>query len=116
MRRYAAKSAKDGKPTSTQGYNKHLMDLHQVNESRSVSKKEQQSAAMRQHLAYVNDNQKHFDKVFKLHGHLTRAKEALISALKGGVDPESGSVPKAFVVIHNGVPMKLADRKRSLDK
>lgn len=112
LRRYASSAASKGETTSVQGYNKYLMDAHET-DSKSVNVKAKTNEQLKHHMAYVNDNQRHFEKVFKLHSHLQKTKNTMLNAfLAGGADPDEVGSPQGFIVIHEGVPMQMVDRKK----
>lgn len=68
-----------------------------------------------QHMAHIDDNHESYDKLLKVHGHLTAAKNALVDHFSKDSPYETSingneSKGEGFVVTHNGFPAKFVDR------
>jgi hypothetical protein len=67
-------------------------------------------------VAHIEHHGEHYDNLFKMHNHLQKAKDKLVSALdkqparyEHHIDGKE-SKPEGYVVNHNGVPNKLVNR------
>jgi len=107
-----------GQPT-TSGYRKHLMDIGEKEASKVTTPKAKQAkiATMLERLKHVEDHQDHFDSAFKIHHHLSKAKDALVDSLSSS-SPYKHSVggkeaePEGYVAIRQGHPIKLVNRAK----
>ncbi len=114
IKKYVTRAVREGEPISAPGYIKHLVNTgdQDAGDTESAVKKKMIHADVNRQVNYATDNSQHFEKAFKLHSHLQKAKDALLDSLKNGVDEDGIGKPKGFVVVHNGSPMKLIDRKK----
>lgn len=114
---YINKTVKEKTTPTTAGYRKHIMELGQkATEKVSTAKAKQRhhDAAMG-HLKYAEEHHGAFDSLFKIHHHIQKAKDALVSSLHTGskfshsINGKETS-PEGYVAVHEGHPVKLVNR------
>lgn len=115
---YINQTVRDGSKPSAQGLQTHIANKYESAIKKLKTEKSQSAklAELRSHVSHIKNNAKHYDTLFKMHGHLQAAKNNLISALEtnegeyahsiGGV----ASKPEGFVFSHKGEPTKLVNR------
>lgn len=107
----------DEKP-SVNGLMQHIFDKY-AKASSSLKTPAAQSKKMSQgkeHVAYINTNNKHYDNLLNMHNHLQQAKNVLVNVLNqhsGGLEHDidgKKTDPEGFVINHAGQPTKLVNR------
>lgn len=103
---------------STAGY---ISFLHQQFSKRMDSvrldkSKDNVKSGLDTEIKNVNDNKSTFENLFKLHGHVTNAKNTLLKSMSskspyGETILGNKSKPEGFVASHNGEASKLVDRQ-----
>ena len=116
---YINNCVKEGKPKSVGGYisfltkkaGEHIGSLKQDKTKSKVQKE------LDDEIFKINQNKKGLDTLFKVHGHLAKAKKALTDTL-GKNSPYKETVldkpakPEGFVASVDGQPVKLVDRSK----
>lgn len=117
LKTYINHTVRTGTKPSIQGFMDHYAKSHQkkVDSVKTADAKKRKTDAMNTDIAHVMRNQKHFDRVLKMHHHLQKAKNALVHALSSSSEFEhtingKKTKPEGFVAIRNGRPTKLVDR------
>lgn len=107
----------DEKP-SVNGLMQHIYDKY-AKASTALKTPAAQSKKMSQgkeHVSYINGNNKQYDNLLNMHNHLQQAKNVLVNALNqhsGGLEHDidgKKTDPEGFVVNHAGQPTKLVNR------
>ena len=115
---YINQTVRSGEEPSTEGLQKHIenkyqKDIDKVKTEKSKDAKKQELSGIVQHLKM---HKSHINNVFKLHKHLTQAKNTLVHVLSqhtGGLEHTVGGQkvkPEGFVVNHGDKVTKLNDR------
>ena len=115
---YINHTVRSGETPSVDGLQKHIegkfqKEIDKVKTEKSKSTKKAEAAELTNHIIM---NKGHIDNMFKLHNHLTQAKNTLVRVLSqhtGGLEHEVGGQkvkPEGFVVNHEGQLSKLNDR------
>jgi hypothetical protein len=115
---YINHTVRTGETPSTEGLQKHVegkyqKEIDKVKTDKSKATKRAEADALTKHIMM---HKGHLDNVFKLHHHLTQAKNTLVRVLSqhtGGLDHEVNGhsvKPEGFVVTHEGKATKLNDR------
>jgi hypothetical protein len=115
---YINHTVRSGEEPSTEGLQKHIegkyqKDIDKVKTDKSKEAKKQELSGIVKHLKM---HKTHINNVFKLHHHLTQAKNTLVHVLSqhtGGLEHTVGGQkvkPEGFVVNHGDKVTKLNDR------
>lgn len=114
---YINTTVRDGTTPSTKDYKAFLSKKRnaEVEKAKSSAGKEKKAASYNELIDDVDSNKTNFDAAFKLHHHLQKAKDTLVTALGNPTDfehtvGEKQVKPEGFVSIRNGRPTKLVDR------
>lgn len=115
---YINQTVRDGSKPTTDGFKNHLIDKHQkmADKVKTQKTKTIKLSTGEGEVAHVDNNKKHYDDIFKMHGHLHSAKNVLVNSLEthtGGYDhhiDNKKSKPEGYVVNHKGEPTKLVNR------
>jgi hypothetical protein len=117
IKTYINQTVRTGEPPTAEGLAKHIAQKHQkkielLKTGEGIKKANEK---MNSEVDYVNRNQKHFNSIFELHGHLQKAKDSLIRSLETNQSFEHSAGgkptnPEGFVVHHEGYPVKFVDR------
>lgn len=108
----------DEKP-SAEGLKKHIAD--KINKSaeklKTPASKGRKQAELNSHHKHIDTHKKDYDNLLKMHNHLQKAKDMLVSNLNqhtGGLEHHIDTKPtdpEGYVVHHAGEPTKLVNRK-----
>lgn len=114
---YINSTVRDGTTPNTKDYRKYLETLRDKEVAKLKSPKAQDKKAEQYNafISHVNDKSGEFDKVFKVHHSMQKAKDTLVQAMGNPTDFEHSVggkevKPEGFVSIRNGMPTKLVDR------
>jgi len=117
LKKYINSTVDTGEPPSQEGFRNHLVNQYHsdIAKLKSAKSKISKQKELDDHLHHLEENKKHFQSLFKMHHHLQKAKDALVSSLSsnprfhhdvGGVPTD----PEGFVITHKGYPTKLVNR------
>ena len=118
IKTYINKTVRDESTPTTAGYRKHIMDIgsKEAEGVKTAKSKQEKLDKMVERMRFVDNHENHFDKAFKIHHHVQKAKDALVKSLSSGGKFEysyngKSTKPEGHVVVHEGHPLKLVDRK-----
>lgn len=115
---YINKTVRDKSTPSTEGLKAHIQSHYQkeIDKLKTDAGKKRKQDAATSILNHIDDNAHHFDNNFKMHHHLTQAKNILVHTLNAADHPlehhigDKKSHPEGYVAYHNGKPLKAVDR------
>lgn len=116
---YINQTVRTGETPSVEGFTKHINEKYAKSAS-GLKTPAAQSRKMNQaneHANYIKSNKKHYENLFKMHGHLQKAKNVLVNVLNqhsGGLEHDidgKKTDPEGFVVNYAGQPTKLVNRE-----
>ena len=114
---YINKTIKSGETPTVKGLRAHIAGIHQkaIDSVKTEKSKAQKRAAMQADLDHHDMNAHHFDTALKLHDHIQKAKNVLVSAMDKGSELRTSlngtpSAGEGHVVTHQGKSIKLVNR------
>jgi hypothetical protein len=116
---YINKAVRTGESHSVEGLKGHVAERHgkALAGLKTDKARQQRQAQLQSHLDYIHSNRAHVNNLLKVHGHLSRAKNAMMDALDradtSGYSYDVGGKktrPEGYVAVINNRPTKLIDR------
>lgn len=116
---YINKNVRTGGSHSLEGLKQHITDKHTKDLAalKTQRAREQRQAQLQSHLDYLDKNRNHVNNLIKVHGHLSRAKNSLLTSLNRGDNTGykydvggKPTQPEGYVAVLNNRPTKLIDR------
>ena len=109
---------KNQKPTAS-GLQQHILDKSQIVQSRLKTSKaaEKKQASAMSEVEYIQKNKEHYDNLMKMHQHIAKAKNTLVSTLNqnpgtlGHHIDNKPTNPEGYVVNYQNEPTKLVNRQ-----
>ena len=123
MGTYINATVRNDETPSASGFQSHITGQYEKQAAKLKSEKGQagKRAAGAEQVAHVEKNKEHYDNLFKMHGHLQKAKNVLVKNLNqhtGGFEHHidgNKTDPEGFVINHEHEgktePTKLVNRK-----
>lgn len=126
LEQYINHTVRTGEEPHAEGFKKFLVNKNEKDYQSKAKKlktpaglsraKTQSDASIKQHSEHIENNKQQYDNILKMHNHLQKAKNVLVSTLEqheGGLEHHidgKRSKPEGFVVNHAGQPTKLVNR------
>jgi hypothetical protein len=115
---YINHTVRTGEEPSVEGLKKHVSEKSkkEIAKVKTPAAQSKKAAVAKGHMEWIDDNKKHYDNLLKMHNHLQKAKNTLVSTLEqheGGLEHHidgKKTGPEGFVVNHAGEPTKLVNR------
>ena len=117
IKTYINDTVKTGEKPSAAGLTSHITKKYhsEIAKLKTVKVKGQRQEELKAHVGHINKNKQHYETLFKIHNHLQKAKDSLVSSLESKPAYEHSigghkTGPEGFVITHHGHPSKLVNR------
>jgi hypothetical protein len=118
LKAYINHTVRTGETPTHKGLQGHIAAKaeKEIAKVKTEKSKNAKSQALHDDIHHIENNKEHYNNLLKMHDHLQKAKNVLVSTLEqheGGLDHSingTKSKPEGFVVHHEGKPTKLVNR------
>ena len=116
---YINKNVRTGASHSHQALKQHIVDKHNkgLEALKTDRARQMRQTQLQSHLDYIDKNRVHINNLMKMHGHVSRAKNSLMTSLNRGDTTGykydvggQPTQPEGYVAVINNRPTKLIDR------